>query len=100
LTAATLQDAWQAASGGPIDDDMLRWPPDVFALANTILRRTEASRTLYGTDHPSGRPAQVTELIDALDCSAEDRELIYHGNLASLVKSASSSSTPQPSGEP
>jgi predicted TIM-barrel fold metal-dependent hydrolase len=56
-----------------------------------------ASRMLYGTDHPFGRPAQVAELVDALDCSAEDRELIYHGNLESLTKRARSSTTPQPS---
>jgi len=46
------------------------------------------SRMLYGTDHPFGRPSQVAELIDDLDCSAEDRELIYHGNLEHLTQRA------------
>jgi predicted TIM-barrel fold metal-dependent hydrolase len=53
---------------------------------------------LYGTDHPFGRPGQVAELVDALDCSAEDRELIYHGNLESLTKWRRSSTTPEASG--
>ena len=44
-----------------------------------------ASRMLYGTDHPFGRPGQVGELLEALDCSADERELIYHGNLEALT---------------
>jgi len=40
---------------------------------------------LYGTDHPFGRPGQVGELLEALDCSADERELIYHGNLEALT---------------
>ena len=44
-----------------------------------------ASRMLYGTDHPFGQPDQVAELIDALSCSADERELIYHGNLETLT---------------
>jgi predicted TIM-barrel fold metal-dependent hydrolase len=58
-----------------------------------------ASRMLYGTDHPFGRPGHVAELVDALDCSAEDRELIYHGNLESLIKWRRSSTTPEASGQ-
>jgi predicted TIM-barrel fold metal-dependent hydrolase len=58
-----------------------------------------ASRMLYGTDHPFGRPGQVAELVDALDCSAEDRELIYHANLESLIKWRRSSTTPEASGQ-
>jgi len=53
-----------------------------------------ASRMLYGTDHPFGRPGQVAELIDDLDCSPEDRELIYHGNLESLTKGVHSARKP------
>jgi hypothetical protein len=41
---------------------------------------------LYGTDHPFGRPGHAAELIDALDCFAEDRELIYHRKVESLTK--------------
>ena len=44
-----------------------------------------ASRMVYGTDHPFGQPDQVAELIDALDCSADARKLIYHGNLEALM---------------
>jgi predicted TIM-barrel fold metal-dependent hydrolase len=57
-----------------------------------------ASRMLYGTDHPFGRPEQVADLVDALDCSAEDRELIYHGNLESLTTWRRSSTTTEASG--
>jgi predicted TIM-barrel fold metal-dependent hydrolase len=58
-----------------------------------------ASRMLYGTDHPFGRPGQVAELVDAIDCSAEERELIYHGNLESLTKRVRSSRTAEESAE-
>jgi predicted TIM-barrel fold metal-dependent hydrolase len=57
-----------------------------------------ASRMLYGTDHPFGRPGQVAELVDALDCSPEDRELIYHGNIEFLTKGVRSSTTPEATG--
>ena len=35
---------WHAASRGGITDDLLDWPPDVFALTNVILTRSEAFR--------------------------------------------------------
>jgi hypothetical protein len=40
----TLASEWHAASGGGITDDLLDWPPDLFALANVILTRSEAFR--------------------------------------------------------
>jgi predicted TIM-barrel fold metal-dependent hydrolase len=45
-----------------------------------------ASRMIYGTDHPFGEPSQAAELIDSLDCSPAERELIYHGNLEALTR--------------
>ena len=35
---------WLSVAGGLITDDLLDWPPDVFALTNTILVRSEAFR--------------------------------------------------------
>jgi hypothetical protein len=58
-----------------------------------------ASRMLYGTDHPFGRPGQVAELVGDLDCSAEDRELIYHGNLESLTKGVHTGRKPEAAGQ-
>jgi hypothetical protein len=40
----TLATTWQGAAGTPITDDLLSWPPDVFAFANMILDRSEAFR--------------------------------------------------------
>jgi predicted TIM-barrel fold metal-dependent hydrolase len=45
-----------------------------------------ASRMVYGTDHPFAEPQQVAELIDALECSSDERELIYHGNIEALTR--------------
>jgi predicted TIM-barrel fold metal-dependent hydrolase len=43
-----------------------------------------ARHMVYGTDHPFGRPAMPTELIEQLECSSWERELIYHGNAERL----------------
>ena len=40
----TPASTWVAASGGPITDQLLEWPPDVFALTNVVLERAEAFR--------------------------------------------------------
>jgi hypothetical protein len=40
----TLASAWQAISGAGITDELLAWPPDVFALTNVLLDRSEAFR--------------------------------------------------------
>src|SRR5690348_3727855 len=40
----TLASTWHAASSAAITDELLDWPPDVFALANVILARSEAFR--------------------------------------------------------
>src|SRR6476661_9183666 len=43
-TEPTLASEWHAASGGAVADDLLDWPPDLFALTNVILTRSEAFR--------------------------------------------------------
>jgi hypothetical protein len=40
----TLASAWQGVSGAGFTDDLLEWPPDVFALTNVLLSRSEAFR--------------------------------------------------------
>jgi hypothetical protein len=41
LTPAAL---WQAAAGAPIGDELLEWPPDLFAVTHLVLQRSEAYR--------------------------------------------------------
>jgi hypothetical protein len=41
LTPASV---WEAVAGGAIADELLEWPPDVFALTDVILTRSEAHR--------------------------------------------------------
>src|SRR6516164_4356012 len=56
LGEPTLASTWYAASGAPITDGLLEWPPDVFALANLLLARAEGFR--YATrvkDWPPSR---------------------------------------------
>jgi hypothetical protein len=40
----TPADVWHAAAGTSISDELLEWPPDVFALTNVVLGRSEAFR--------------------------------------------------------
>jgi hypothetical protein len=44
VSEPTLASTWHAASSGAITDELLDWPPDVFALTNVVLARSEAFR--------------------------------------------------------
>src|SRR5262245_43567972 len=44
MNGPTLASTWQAASGTPLADELLEWPPDLFAAMNVILGRAEAFR--------------------------------------------------------
>jgi hypothetical protein len=40
----TLASTWEAIVGRRLSDELLDWPPDVFALTNVVLDRSEAFR--------------------------------------------------------
>jgi hypothetical protein len=40
----TMASTWEAIAGCPLTDELLEWPPDVFALTNVVLDRSEAFR--------------------------------------------------------
>ena len=44
VSEPTLASTWHAVSGGAVTDELLDWPPDVFALTNVILARSGAFR--------------------------------------------------------
>jgi hypothetical protein len=48
----TLASAWRAASGAEFTDGLLAWPPDVFALTDVLLDRSEAFR--FALSPPAG----------------------------------------------
>ena len=48
----TLTSTWWAISGGGFTDELLAWPPDVFALTNVLLDRSEAFR--FALSPPEG----------------------------------------------
>jgi predicted TIM-barrel fold metal-dependent hydrolase len=45
-----------------------------------------AGHLLYGTDHPFGDYRKAAEIIEQLDCSEPERELIYHRNAEQLFR--------------
>jgi hypothetical protein len=63
----TLASAWRAVAGGAIDDGLLDWPPDLFALTDVILERSEAYR--FALSPPRGAqwpPARIPGWPDAV----------------------------------
>jgi hypothetical protein len=63
----TLASAWQAVSGARVTHDLLDWPPDVFALTNVLLRRSEVFR--FALSPPAGvrwPPAGAGDWSDAV----------------------------------
>lgn len=44
-----------------------------------------ADHLLYGTDHPYGAYPLAANLVESLNCSEVERELIYHGNIECLL---------------
>jgi hypothetical protein len=67
---ATLASTWLAVSGAGFTDDLLRWPPDLFALTSVLLGRSEAFRFVLSPplgQHwpPSGAAAWSEAVVDA-----------------------------------
>jgi hypothetical protein len=58
----TLDSLWRAVAGRPIDDDLLDWPPDVFALTEVALEQSEAYR--FVVSPPAGQLWPPPELAD------------------------------------
>jgi len=65
----TSESAWQAMFGSPITDELLEWPPDLFALVNLILEGSEAFRFALS---PLGAwpPHRVPNWADAVEEAA------------------------------
>jgi hypothetical protein len=67
LREPTLASAWQAVAGSPISDQLLEWPPDVFALTDVILDRAEAYRFVLsppdGVLWPPGGDASWSDAV-------------------------------------
>ena len=64
LTPASV---WDAVAAAEIDDELLEWPPDVFALTDVILERSEAYR--FALSPPRGAewpPARIAGWPDAV----------------------------------
>jgi predicted TIM-barrel fold metal-dependent hydrolase len=57
-----------------------------FAAIECCYRSLGSRQMLYGTDHPFGAYRVVADLVEQLNCSAEEREQIYHVNAERLLK--------------
>jgi hypothetical protein len=87
VAVPTLASTWQGAAGAPISDDLLDWPPDVFAFANVLLDRSEAFRfalTPIEEWPPRGYPGWVG-LVDEAAREWSARAEDGRGTLPDLV---------------
>jgi hypothetical protein len=66
VSEPTLASTWRAMTGSLITDNLLEWPPDVFALTNLILARSEAFRFALSPvgDWPPGRNPDWEVAVD------------------------------------
>ncbi len=88
--AQTLASVWRAMSGTEIGDELLEWPPDVFALTEVILQRSQAYR--FALSPPAGLtwppasfpdwPGAVASTAGRWGSWAEDRNEAIPGLLA------------------
>lgn len=45
-----------------------------------------ADHLLFGSDHPFGQPYSMeAEMVEQLDCTPAEKEMIYHGNAEGLL---------------
>src|SRR5215471_14677010 len=90
LTEPTLDSAWQAVTGTAIGDELLEWPPDMLALTEVILERSEAYR--FALSPPADVhwppaclphwPDAVTDAARQWTARAEDGDVTIPGLLA------------------
>lgn len=91
----TVASEWQAVTGTTIGDELLEWPPDLLALTEVILERSEAYR--FALSPPTGAhwpPASLPAWPDAVtdaarqwtawvdNKDAENKDLVIPGLLA------------------
>jgi hypothetical protein len=66
----TAASVWQAMSGTSISDELLEWPPDLFALTEVILERSQAYRFVLSPPPgakwpPTHTPSWADAVVDA-----------------------------------
>ena len=70
--APTPASVWQTVAGTTMGDDLLDWPPDLFALTEMILERSQAYR--FALSPPAGtqwRPAHTSRGRRGRRCGPE-----------------------------
>jgi hypothetical protein len=78
----TLASIWQTVAEGTIDEEVLAWPPDLFALTHVLLERSEAHRFALSPPNgsswpPEGFPEWAAAVAEAGRCWGawiEDRD--------------------------
>jgi hypothetical protein len=67
-TGQTVASVWRAVADAPITDELLEWPPDVFALASVLLTDAQAFRFALsppiGQRWPPSKPASWSDAVE------------------------------------
>src|SRR5580658_9136490 len=70
-TEPTLESTWQAVTGSPITEELLEWPPDLFALTDVILDRSQTYRFLLsGPGGVGWPPSRIPRWSDTVEAAA------------------------------
>src|SRR5262245_21721034 len=79
----TVASTWEAIAGGRLTDELLEWPPDLFALANVVLDRSEAFRFALS---PIGAwpPARFSDRAGAVEEAGRDWGACIEGRRAAI----------------
>src|SRR5690242_1369967 len=69
----TVASIWRGVTAVPITDEFLDWPPDVFALTDVIVKRSEAYRFIL-SKRPDMKwpPSRFRNWTDAVDEAASE----------------------------
>jgi hypothetical protein len=77
-TGRSISAAWQRVTGAPISDAVLEWPPDLFALTDVVLHRSEAYR--FALSREASRPVRPTDWSAAVVAAGVEWSAVVGGD--------------------
>ena len=77
-TDRSISAAWQRVTGAPISVAVLEWPPNLFALTDVVLHRSEAYR--FALSREASRPVRPTDWSAAVVAAGVEWSAVVGGD--------------------
>jgi len=77
-TDRSISAAWQRVTGAPISDAVLEWPPNLFALTDVVLHRSEAYR--FALSRKASRPVRPPDWSSAVVAAGVEWSAVVGGD--------------------